>query len=353
MLEKHLFSRIQNSRLNNKQVKVAALAALLSSAATSTMAGEAPQWVQSMKMSGLIEFEANYVDGTFADDDASASDFTVATVAVGIESQINDRVSTEVAFLYEEDDTEFDVDVAAIHATSANNSALKWTFGQAYLPFGSFATNLINDTFALELAEAVETVAMATLDNGALTFQGYLFNGDVDKGNDSAENIGLRLAYKTDLFTVGVDYLNNAMDTDMATESFVGGGALDERSGAVSINGSYLANNLSLMFEYLSFDEIEITGGTGDGTEPEIIHLEMGLATQFGARDYNLGFAVQTTDDLVGMAPEQRISMGLSTIVMDDLTCGVELWHDSDYDTSDGGTDESVFGLVAQIAITF
>ena len=64
--------------------------------------------------------------------------------------------------------------------------------------------------------------------------------------------------------------------------------------------------------------------------------------------------AIQTTDDAAVLGqPAQRFSFGGSTQLDDNLSFAFEFFLDSDFDTNDGGTDESRMGIVAQVAAEF
>ena len=61
-----------------------------------------PVWSDKIAFAGLIELEAGYLkDYT----DISSSDLVIATVQLGIQATINENISSEIVFLYEEDDT--------------------------------------------------------------------------------------------------------------------------------------------------------------------------------------------------------------------------------------------------------
>jgi hypothetical protein len=105
---------------------------------------------QQVSFYGVVEFEASY-----SSDDETGSDFVVATVDLGLEADLTEGVKANVSVLYEEDDTDLEIDIATIsfESLAGTNSAL--ILGQDYLPFGSFETYMVNDT----LCSA--TIAMA------------------------------------------------------------------------------------------------------------------------------------------------------------------------------------------------
>jgi hypothetical protein len=63
-----------------------------------------------ISISGLIEVEAAFMDDETAAPNEDSSDITLATVELGIDAKVNEHVKGHILFLYEEDETDFDVD---------------------------------------------------------------------------------------------------------------------------------------------------------------------------------------------------------------------------------------------------
>jgi hypothetical protein len=170
----------------------------------------------SIVFDGLIEIEAShsspYVGG-------SSSDIVVATAELGASVMVNDQVSAGISLLYEEDDTDLEVDVATLtySPTEANWSI---TAGQLYVPFGSYQTNMVSDPLTLEIGETRETVARFDIESGILSAAIYLFNGTNKKNNgadNKADNFGLNLGYTIEgqvNITGSVGYINDIGDSD-------------------------------------------------------------------------------------------------------------------------------------------
>ena len=313
---------------------------------------EAPGWADKLVFAGLVEVEAGYVkDYT----DVSSSDIVVATVELGLAAEINDAVSSEIVFLYEEDDTEFDVDVAVLNFTATEN--VSFTVGQTYLPFGIFEAHIhsVNDPLILEMTETVETVAIATYEAAGFTGQLYAFNGDVDKGNDTVENYGMRLAYVGNGLSVGIDYISNILDSDGISGFLDDGGIvldLESYVGAGLFNLSYDFGSAMVIFEALQLDQFKAAefGGPGDDLDVTAYQIEGAV----DIADWTLSMAYQETEDALALSmPEQRLSMTAYTEVFTATNLAIELWQDEDYSLADGGTGEDSLGLVVQLAVEF
>jgi hypothetical protein len=79
--------------------------------APAILEGEAGNRFDTVTIGGLIEVEAGYTSPFEGD---SESDLDVATAELGFAAQVTDRVAGEITLLYEEDDTDLEIDVATI-----------------------------------------------------------------------------------------------------------------------------------------------------------------------------------------------------------------------------------------------
>ena len=99
----------------------------------------------NLKVSGVLEVETTHTEG-LDDSQDNASNTSLATFELAMATPINQYADATVTFLYEEQDTPFEVDTASISISASPNFNL--TFGQVYLPFGAFETHQVNDTLA-------------------------------------------------------------------------------------------------------------------------------------------------------------------------------------------------------------
>lgn len=310
--------------------------------------------VDRLQFSAVIETEASYSDSNEAWEEDSTSDLVVATVELGLEAQIDDKTSANLVFLYEEDDTDLEVDIATLHFAEFLNANIELTLGQDYLPFGQFHTALINDTLILEMAEIRETAAIINWQQGELSAAAYLFNGDVDAGDDTLDNFGLSLAMTNEQYRLGLDYISNLLDSD-AVSGLIEDAALtpSEQYGAVIVNASVHLADITLSAEYLRSEEFKASKmGGGADMQPEGLQLELAMDTKIANRDYGVAVAVQETDDAAALGlPERRISLGMSTAISDKMLMAVEFWRDEDYGRNDGASGEKANSLVVQLAV--
>lgn len=296
-----------------------------------------------IEFGATVEVEASYVS---PENGESESDIVAATVELGAALNFTEQLSGEIIFLYEEDDTDLEVDVAQITYDFAN-SPLSATLGQLYVPFGVYETGLISDPLTLEIGEARETVLSLGLETGGFNSSFYIFNGDVDDGDNNIDNFGFNVGYGNDVFSLGFGYINSLGDSDAIQEALSEEGVAEYTDG-VTLNGALNLGPITLIAEYTAaldgFDEL-------DGAEPSATNLEIDFNTSLFGKSSTLGLAYQTTDEALFLElPETRILLGLGIEINDHLSVGIEYSRDSDYEQNDGGTGEDTDALVLQFA---
>lgn len=301
-----------------------------------------PALADSITVSGLVEVEGSVGER----DDESYSDLAVATVELGLSARINDRVSSHIVLLYEEDETELDVDVATITVDKLAGP-LRLDVGKMYVPFGRFETALVNDTLVLEAGETNKTAALFGLTQGLFSVGAYVFDGDADR-EDHAENHGLTFSVGNDDYSVGVDYLSALTEADGWVEQ-----TWAEHPAAYLVSARAGWRDVTLRAEYLAaVDDVVATGETA-GFQPAVLHLEASIGLDWNGQAFTVAAAWQQTDDAAGYLPEERLSLGASTALHENLSLGVEYWHDKDYSIQDNGSGSDSDNFVIQLAVTF
>lgn len=308
-------------------------AALMGCIAPASYANET-EIAERLSFGGLVEVEASYTDDDIT---GSSSDIVVATVALEVGAQITDNISALVTTLYEEDDTDLEIDVATITLDQLGGMPLSLTLGQNYLPFGVFETYLVNDTLALEIAETRETSAVLRYAQQGFSAAAYVFNGDNESGRQNTiENYGLALSYSNETVAVGVDYISNILESDA---ELVATPIDNDAVAAYIAHASMNVANVHLATEYLQTDKI------ADLSNAEISTLQFEIGVDVG--QWTLATAYQTSDDAEGILPEQRISLGAATELVENVGLAIEYWNDDNYDDSQSDN------IVLQIGVEF
>lgn len=303
--------------------------------------GAAPV-AQNVSFSGLVEVEG--VVGEAGNE--SYSDLVVATVELGLAAEINDKVSAEVIALYEEDSTELDIDVATISIANIMGP-VNLDLGKMYVPFGRFETELVNDTLVLEVGETNKTAALFGMEQNGLSVGAYVFDGDADR-EQHVENYGVTLTFEQENFAVGLDYISALTESDALSEE-----AWDEHSPAFSLSGRVTAGEINLVAEYLAATSELVLEGETEGVEPEVLHLEASIGVSLNEQPFTFAVAYQQSEDAAGYLPEERLSLGCSTELYENVSLGLEFWHDEDYSDTDGGSGEDSDNVVVQLAVSF
>ena len=319
-------------------------------------------WFQRIELGGAVEVEAGYSD---PDAGNGSSDIVVATAEVGIAAQINDWVAGEITLLYEEDDTDLEVDVARISIADPDRP---WfiSAGQQYLPFGSYQSNLVSDPLTLEIGETRETAVVAGLESDGFTGGIYAFNGDVDEGgDDEIGSFGLFAGYGRESngssFRVNAGYISNIGDSDGLQDSIndnLGGSDFNHQVPGVTLDALFATGPFTFIAEYTAaterfrMNELAFNGG---GAQPSAFNIEAGYGFTLAGKEATAAIAYQETNEAVALGlAEKRIAAAISVNIMENTALAFEWAHDDDYSAADGGTDENGGDrLTAQLAVEF
>ncbi len=315
------------------------------------------RWFNSVDLGGLVEVEAAYMDPSRGDEE---SDVTVAEVKLGVAAQITDMVGAEVVLLYEEDDTDLEVDVAAI-------SIGPFTAGQYIVPFGVFESNFISDSLTLELGETRESALQFGMESGGLHGAVYAFNGVLDEDGDSEiDSFGAAVGYSAEgegvEFRLNLSYISDIADSDnlqeLVTDNLGEDGTYSDQVSGWSASTFLQFGNLSLLAEYLgATEDFEMSemGFEGEGAEPISYMVEAALDFELARMPATFALGYQETDEAAALElPEERFLVSLSVEMMDGVALAVEGVFDEDYgdpktsDYSGGDADIVTFQLATE-----
>lgn len=338
---------------------------------TQTKDDAAPAWYRNIEIAGLIEVEASDLSPYEGD---SESDVVLATAELGLRSQVNDWVEAGISFLYEQDETDLEVDTAYLTLGNADVSPLFLTAGQVYVPFGNYETNLVSDPLTLDIGEARETALQLGFEQSGFSGSLYVFNGDNDiKGKDRIEGWGANLGFAHDSdslsWSVGAGYINDLGDSDSLHETIndtrVGAAELDpslsidptEHTAGWTLNAAANLGPFNLIGEYLSatddFDPISLEF-KGEGARPSAWNIEAGYSFTLLGRESVTAVAYQGAREALALElPKERWLLGWSIEIFDRTSLGLEWARDRDYSARDGGTGKSANVLTAQLAVEF
>lgn len=286
----------------------------------------------NLKVSGVLKVETTHIEG-LDDSQDNASNTSLATFELAMATPINQYTDATVTFLYEEQDTPFEVDTASISISASPNFNL--TFGQVYLPFGAFETHQVNDTLALEVAETRNSALMAGYGQNGFSAQGYVFATQENKLNQG----GFRVGFRNSHINIYTDFINNALSSGafktLAEDDEQFSNLTD--TPAFSVHLGAQISNVLIQCEYLALDSIGELNITTSQLEASY-HLE----------SISLALSLQQTKDaqLLNL-PQQRVSYTTSMNILPSTQLAIELWRDEDEDHNSSNN------LIIQAAVNF
>jgi len=309
------------------------------------LAGLLGNWADKIHPSACVEVEASYEDYNFHDPsarDTDTSDLVLATVEIGFDVDIAKHVKASLFFLYEEDDTEFDVDQGIITIDGADVVPLYVDLGKMYVPFGRFESHFIRDPLTLELGETNESAAVGGFRNDLLELSVGVFNGDIDEtGEENHIDNYLASACFTlpettvpDLnLTAGISWVSNIADSDGLQELIVDDDGDYEtiKNHIGGFNTFIIASFLDRFFfnaEYLgAIDDFEAGDFEADGFDegksyrPEAWTIEFA----YGVTDnLNLAVCYEGSNDCGNFLPEKQFGGCVSYGLFKDTSIALE-----------------------------
>jgi len=217
--------------------------------------------------------------------------------------------------------------------------------GQTYLPFGAFETQQVNDTLALSIAEARNSVLMTGFTQGDFNPEAYIFSNEEGKLNQG----GLRVNYRHKALALGIDYINNILNSDgfkaLNDESENSPFKQQTHCHATSLHITTKIAGIALNAEYINLERT--------GTDNLNIHAVQGeIAYQHAATTLALSYQ-QTQDAALLGLPKQRTSITSAYNLLKNTRIAMELWHDQDFNEAHQGTNNSSNNLIIQASVEF
>ncbi len=341
-------------------------------------AGDGGAWYRNIEIAGLIEVEANY---TSPYEGGSESDIRLATFELGIESQVTDWVKAGASLLYEQDETDLEVDTAWITIANLERTPVFLTAGQLYVPFGAYESNLVSDPLTLEIGESRETALQLGFEHSGFSGSAYVFNGDSNiNGKDRIGSWGANLGFAQEgesrTWSIGAGYINDLGDSDSLQDLIndnrvavleelaelgedPAGFSIDptDRVGGWTVNAAATFGPFNLIGEYLSAtDDFDVNSlSFGDqGAKPSAWNIEAGYTFTVLGKETVAAVAWQGSREALALElPKERWLVGWSMGIFDKTSLSFEWAHDNDYSRNDGGTGKSGNTLTAQLAVEF
>ncbi|MBI5556328.1 MAG: LbtU family siderophore porin [Deltaproteobacteria bacterium] len=316
-----------------------------------------------LNFSGLIEIEAFRLDGYAGEKE---SDLTLSTVELDLHLRPRDWLNGHLLLLWEENNTEpVEVDEAVISLGNPLKNPLFLNIGKLYVPFGLYATNMIQDPLTLALGESRETAVVAGMEYGGFSWSIYAFNGDMDKTGEkrAIDNFGASLDYllEGDMISLemGIDYINNLADSDGLSDALASRGSdgIYDYAPGLGTHLQLSRGPFALFAEYIGvLDRFAVRElpYQGKGAKPEAWQLEASYTAQIMERETVFALGYQKTMEAANMGlPSDRYLTSATIALTSHLFLALEYVFDEDYREKEGGSGGEANMITTQLALEF
>lgn len=297
--------------------------------------------LNNIQTSGVIQTEISSIS---SDSNGDSSDIVVPTVEFGIEASLSDQVDAAITLLAEDigtdEQTALEVDEAIINLAVGSGTL---TIGQTTVPFGVYETGVLSDPTTLLLGETAETIVMYSIKNDTgLSFSGYIFNGDVDDGDNEINDLGLSISMAKENWSFGADVISNLGDSD--TLGSLASAAINDDIAGLAVYGSFTAGNFTFMAEHVrAMDTFNV--GDAAGLEPSATHVDINFTF---SDDQQIAISLSSSNDATGLVDyESQTAIAYSTTLMQKVGFTVEILNAEEFN---GNKDT---GVTAQLAVNF
>lgn len=331
--------------------------------ATEATQSKAASFLDSIKIGGVAEVE---MTGTEAYSGADSSDITLATVEAFIDTQPHEYLGTHVQFIYEDDGNEnITLDEATFTLGNVEKNPFYLVGGKWALPFGGgFDTSMSSDPLTKDLGETKEAALLIGATQDGATLEGYFYNGDTQKSGegDNIDQFGINAGYGGETnnvaYNVGIGYINNIGDSDGVTTGLgANTAALNSYRGGAEVHADAAFDGFIVRGNYMTtvsaFEAGELAFN-GQGAKPSAWSVEGAYTMPILGKETTFAGTVQGTKEALALGlPELRVGGAVTVGIVDHFAITGEYLHDTDYDTSDGGTGNSGHTATLKLAAEF
>jgi len=305
---------------------------------------------QIVSVSGLIEVEGSYERDN--GDDSDAFDLVLDEIRLGLDVQVNNWASGSVAFSYQEEVGDPELDEATINL---RYKLLHSRIGRQFLPLGLHRTELVSDPLVRLLGETRSTALSIGIEGEILTASGFLLRSDFDDKDDVQNRLhdwgGHLKITLGDSFEVGGAYLSDLSETDYELVENPYHKKIGAWSGWLRLTTDYLKLRGEILSAEQRFDPRDLDrDNDGKGDLPRVWLSE--LAFPF-ARQFECGLRFEGSRELLDF-PERQYGIDFSWTILSGTTLSLEALR-GEFDpqlTSDGTRDERD-KLTLQMAVNF
>ncbi len=317
-------------------------------------------------LSGLIEGEFSAGDDFEGN---NVNEFVLATVELGLSVEVNEWARGSLLALYEggEENDHIVIDEGFIEIGNYDHFPLSVTAGKFYVPFGNFATNMIQDPLTLEVGEISDFGMNIGFEAAGFYGAIFVYNGmKDDEGANVVKGYGAQLGYALENDNMSIDtglsYVGNIADSGGINgflNDDLGKETVQDQVGGLGMHAIGTFGPVMIAAEYVTaldqFNDADTVDPAAVYTaEPSAWNVEIGYGVKLGEIPSNFTIGIQGTDEAVELGlPKTRYIATTSFEIFPATVLSVEYFHDTGYDLGEEGTDKSSNNFTMQLAYAF
>lgn len=229
------------------------------------------------------------------------------------------------------------------------------TFGQLYVPFGRFSSNMISSPLPMILARTKARAALFGYKHLGgpgpyLSVYGFRSDTTLGKRGVGGVNLGTTFAFGGSRGDFGVSYISSVADSEglqlAAIPGFPGFGASTasefvQKTPAIDTHLNWSIGPVNLIAEYViatrPFRFVDLNFN-GKGAQPQSLNTELGYTFHFLRKPAALAVGYGWSDQALTLGlPRQRIAAVFNISIWRDTVESLEFRHDIDYAAGDFG----------------
>ncbi len=325
-----------------------------------------PSLSEKVSFSALIEGEFSYGNDY---DGNTGSEFVLATVELGLEAELNDWARTAILALYEggEENEQLIIDEGFLEIGNYDRFPFSIQAGKLYVPFGNFETHMVQDPLTLEIGEISDFAVNIAFESAGLYGGIFSYNGMKDDGgSDVIKGYGAQFGYAMAHDSISIDtavsYVSNIADSGGISDFINNDIAKDtvhDQVAGLGIHAITAFGPTMLITEYLTaLDNFNETGEAAPElhytSQPAAWNIEFSYSAEIGSIPGTVAVGLQGSKGAGDLGlPESRYIAAVSLELFPATALTFEYFFDTDYDTKDGGTDETSSTFTTQLACEF
>jgi hypothetical protein len=318
-------------------------------------------------LSGVVESQANYTNhgGAPSTTDIDVTNVSLDTTILGpsewilgfVEFSYNNGAPMNDVFNstsnYRVANSRVFVNKAFVTFGNLTCSPFYGTFGQYYVPFGTYSTVMVSDTLTKLLARtkarAIE-LGMMMQSKNAFYASAYIFRGDshaasVAKVNNGGINLGVKFDLGFVTGNIGGGVIGNLTDSGgmQLGTGFQYFEQIDHRVPAYDIRATLsIGHHLDLIGEFITastqYNMIDMSYNN-HGAKPSALDLEAAFTFDIFAKPSSIGIGYEKSNQSLAMGvPLTRSALVFNTSWWRNTLQSLEFRHDRQYASSDVAT---------------